>query len=220
MNPHLETPLAWSGAAPEQAALAVLMLHGRGQTTAVLQHAIAEGAALEQVCFVAPTAAEQSWYPARFMAPREDNAPHLGWALERVETLSALLVARGVPFARQVLLGFSQGACLACEAVYRSRVRYGALLALTGGLIGPPDTQWTDDGADPARFAGMPALLGGSAEDPWVSAARMAQTAQVLRARGAQVELELTPGAEHTIHPTQRERARALLRSLASRSAS
>ena len=39
-------------------------------------------------------------------------------------------------------MGFSQGACLACEHVYRQRRRFGALVALTGGLIGPPGLRW------------------------------------------------------------------------------
>jgi len=45
----------------------------------------------------------------------------------------------GIPQKRVVVLGFSQGACLATEYVYRNSARYGGIAALSGGLIGPDE---------------------------------------------------------------------------------
>ena len=40
---------------------------------------------------------------------------------------------------RVVLLGFSQGGCLALEFAARNARRYGAVIGLSAGLIGPDD---------------------------------------------------------------------------------
>jgi predicted esterase len=41
---------------------------------------------------------------------------------------------------RIVLLGFSQGGCLALEFAARNAGRYGAVIGLSAGLIGPDGT--------------------------------------------------------------------------------
>ncbi len=89
---------------------------------------------------LAPEAAGATWYPHSFLAPREMNQPYLDSALRRIDTIITDLLDRGIPSERITLLGFSQGACLTSEFVARHPRRYGAVLALTGGLIGPPGT--------------------------------------------------------------------------------
>ena len=90
--------------------------------------------------------------------------------------------------------GSRRARCLACEALYRAGRRVGALIAFTGGLIGPPDTAWS---LRDAAFADMPVLLGGSRDDPFVPATRMSATAVALRQRGAR-----------ELHAVRRHRAR------------
>src|SRR5581483_8798862 len=163
----------------------------------------------------APEAADRTWYPGRFMAPVEENQPQLDFALERLGALSDQLAALGRPHAAQVLMGFSQGACLACEHVWRRRQRLAALVAFTGGLIGPPGLRWeAQDGATAAPLDGMPVLLGGGDADSWVPVSRMQETADLLRQLGARVTLQLFPGAEHLVRDEQIASARELLAAL------
>jgi predicted esterase len=166
---------------------------------------------LPELVYVAPAAAGQSWYPAKFMAPIAENQPHLDNALAQIGAVSDELAAKGIPPAEQIIFGFSQGACLACEFVYRRRQRFAALIALTGGLIGPSGTMWT---AQTDAFRDMPVLLGGSDADPWVPASRIQETAEMFRALGARVSAPLYPSREHEIRREQIEEARELLRSV------
>ena len=65
--------------------------------------------------------------------------------------------AAGIPPERTLLLGFSQGACLAPEFAARHARRYGGVAALSGGLIGPDGTPQKLS-PDPWRNAGVPRL--------------------------------------------------------------
>jgi phospholipase/carboxylesterase len=214
-NPHLAVPPVFFGAPAEAARTVVILIHGRNQSPGDMEQQIARRMNLADVAYVAPAAADQTWYPAGFMSPTEQNQPRLRFALERLAALSDDLVDRGTPLAAQVIMGFSQGACLGCEYVYRRQRRFRALCAFTGGLIGPPGTEWnlaTD------AFQGMPVLLGGASDDPWVPAARMQETAAVFQRLGAHVDATLYPSLGHAIADEQIARARAILNRLMERS--
>src|SRR6185295_15842250 len=86
------------------------------------------------VSYVAPAAAGHTWYRYSFLSPLDRNEPYLTSALELVGELVADVEAQGVPRARIVLLGFSQGACLASEYAVRHPARYGAVIAFSGGV--------------------------------------------------------------------------------------
>ena len=208
MNPHFEAPLTYYGAALDAARTVAILLHGRGQAPAYMEEHVVRRIDLPDVAYVAPAAAGNTWYPAGFMAPLADNEPQLGYALERVNALSDDLAARGIPRASQVIIGFSQGACLACEHLYRRQERVAALIAFTGGLIGPSGTTWST----PSEiYTGMPVLLGGGSADAWVPADRMLETAAVFRRLGADVSTELFPTLAHEIADDQIDAARAIL---------
>ena len=87
---------------------------------------------------LAPQAANQTWYPYRFLEPMARNEPWLSSALQRVGDLVQQVEGAGISAERIVLGGFSQGACLASEFAARNARRYGGLLVFSGGLIGPP----------------------------------------------------------------------------------
>ena len=59
-------------------------------------------------------------------------------------------------------LGFSQGACLTLEYVARNAIRYGGVVAFTGGLIGETirSENYTGD------FNDTPLFIGSSNPDP------------------------------------------------------
>ena len=167
-NPHLAAPAQVFGCPTQHASLAAILVHGRGQSPAWMHDAVVRRLARDDIAWLAPAAADQSWYPERFIAPLEANEPRLTDALECLDALSGALREQGFPYARQVLVGFSQGACLASEFVWRMGRRYGGLIAFTGGLIGPPgiarDTAHRNLGE-------MPVLLSSWDEDPYVPAA-------------------------------------------------
>ena len=129
-------------------------------------------------------------------------------ALNKVDSLVADLLARGIPSERIVLLGFSQGACLTSEFVARHPRRYGAVIALTGGLIGPPGTPRDY----PGSLDGSPVFLGTSDPDPHVPFERVKETEAVLGRMGAKVELRRYPGMPHTINEDELDVCRKLLK--------
>lgn len=207
-NVHLHLPTHASGPAPEAVGTAVILIHGRTQNPADM-FAIAERIGLPDVPYIAVEAAGNSWYPDKFMAPLENNQPHLDFALERLDALVGELEERGVPRECIVLLGFSQGACLACEYLYRHPQRWGGLIAFTGGLIGPPETQWPIHGDE---LADVPVLISNGATDPWVPLSRSRETADVFRLMGARVTEHICPPREHGVIDDEIVQARALLR--------
>ena len=78
---------------------------------------------------------------------------------------------------RIALLGFSQGACLALEFAARNAQRFGGLVGLSGGLIGPEGTPRDY----PGSLAGTPVFLGCSDVDPHIPLQRVEDTASILQ---------------------------------------
>jgi phospholipase/carboxylesterase len=186
----------------------VILIHGRGQDPRDLDDMIVARIGLPEIAYVVPQAADRTWYPLGFMKPVEENQPRLDLALARIAALADELGAQGMALEEQLIFGFSQGACLASEYVFRRGQRVAALCAFTGGLIGPDGTAWEPAGT---LFDGMPVLLGGASQDPWVPAARMLETAEVFRRLGARVDAPIYPTAAHEINDDQIARARAIL---------
>jgi predicted esterase len=199
------------GAALDDAPLAAVLLHGRDRTPDEML-ALAERIALPRIAWLAPEAPGGSWYPLGFMGPGEANRVHLDLALGRVEREVRSLEAAGLPRRRIALVGFSQGACVACEYVRRHPTRWGALIAFTGGLPGPDGARWTDD----AGLRGTPVLLSNSEADPWVPWRRVEETAAVFTRMGATVTLRLYPGREHVVDDAEIREARMILAAAAS----
>ena len=85
------------------------------------------------------------------------------------------------------------------------------MLALTGGLIGPPGTPRDYTGS----LDGTPIFLGANDPDPHVPIARVRETEQVLSRMGGKVELRRYPGLPHTINEDELVACRALLQSIA-----
>lgn len=204
-----------AGPSPETAAAVLILLHGRGATAEGMLD-LFEAIALPEVAALAPQAAGFTWYPNSFLAPLETNQPYLDSALARIHALVTDLTSRGVRSEQIAFLGFSQGACLTCEFVARNPARYGAVMALTGGLIGPPGTPRTYSGS----LAGTPVFLGTSDPDPHVPVERVEETRDVLTSLGASVELRRYAGMPHTINEEELSICHQMLEQLVRRSAS
>ncbi len=168
---------------------------------------LARDIAFPDVAFLAPQAPQGSWYPRSFLAPIADNEPHLSAALATVGALLDHVASSGVPTDQVALLGFSQGACLVLEFAARHARRYGALVGLSGGLIGPPGTPRWYAGS----LADTPVFLGCSDVDPHIPVERVRETAAVLEALGAGVDVRIYPRMAHTVNRDEIDATRSLI---------
>ena len=205
-DPHAAQPVLTAGPSPEVAAATIVLLHGRGASAESII-SLYEVMGLENVSAVAPQAAGHTWYPQSFLAPIEANQPYLDSALAKVDSVINDLLSRGIPSERIAILGFSQGACLTTEYVARHNRRYGAVMGLTGGLIGPPGTPRNY----PGSLDGTPVFLGTSDPDPHVPFERVRETQDVLTRMGASVRVQRYPGMPHTVNQEELEICRAML---------
>jgi len=190
-----QQPVLFMGEPLGQARAAMVMVHGRGATAEDILELAVE---LNRTGFayLAPQAANNSWYPQSFLAPIASNEPWLSSALDRLSTVLQRVEEGGIPRERTILLGFSQGACLALEFAARHAQRYGGIAALSGGLIGPDGTPRDY----PGSFAGTPVFLGCSDRDPHIPKERVQQSAEVLQRLGADVTMRLYPNMGHMVN--------------------
>ena len=196
MEPHADQPVVHAGAPLDGADAVMIMMHGRNAgPNAILS--LCAAIRRPRVACVAPAAAGGSWYPFSFLAPREQNEPGLSSGLAVIESLVDDLIEHGHPAHKIVLLGFSQGACLASELAIRHPRRYGGVLVLSGGLIGPPGTSWDDV---TASLDGTPVFLGCSDVDAHIPKERVIESEAVFRRLGARVKRTLYPGMGHLVN--------------------
>ena len=208
-DPHNGQPVETRGASLEDARAAVILVHGRNAGPANIL-GIADALANDRVAYLAPAAAGNTWYPYSFLTEMRLNEPWLSSALGVLDRLVAWLEERGVPAARVILLGFSQGACLASEYAVRHPRRYGGIVGYSGGVIGPPGTTWEY----PGSFDGTPVLLGCSDVDPHIPLARVLESEQVFRGMGAEVTRRIYPGMGHLVNEDEILFTRGLLKEL------
>lgn len=187
---------------------AMILLHGRGATAEDILTIAAE---VQQPgwAYLAPQAAGGAWYPNPFTAPLESNEPYLSAALDMITNLVERVEAT-VPAQRVILLGFSQGACLTLEWAARHARRYGAVVGLSGGLIGPDETSRDY----PGSFEGTPAFLGCSDVDPYIGKDRVVEASEVFQRMDAEVTVRLYPGMAHTVSGEEIAEVRALVESI------
>lgn len=205
-HPHAGQAVLRSGVPLEQSRLAVILLHGRGASARDIL-GLKDHFSSTDISWLAPQAARSTWYPHSFLAPLERNEPWLGSALRVVAELVEESSRRGVSPARIALMGFSQGACLALEFAARHAQRYAAIIAFTGGLIGPHGSPRDYRG----HFDGTPIFLGSSDIDPHVPLERVRETTAILRRMGAQVDERIYAGMGHTINAEELDAAHELL---------
>ncbi len=208
-DPHNNTQILTAGAPLAEAKAAVILLHGRGASAddilSLTPYIDAPGLA-----YFAPQARQSTWYPYSFLSPLEQNEPWLTSALGLVGWLLADIGAAGIPPERTALLGFSQGGCLALTFAARSAQRYGAVVGLSAGLIGPPGTTFAFNGS----LAGTPAFLGCSDIDPHIPLERVEESATALAGLGAHVDKRIYPRMGHTVNEDELAAVKTLLADL------
>jgi phospholipase/carboxylesterase len=205
-GPHQNQPVRTTGAPLQQARGAMVMLHGRGATA---ESILTLSASLDapDFSYLAPQAGNNSWWPYSFLADIPKNEPGISSAMQAVEAVLERVAAGGVPPERTVLLGFSQGACLAAEFAARHAQRFGGVVSLSGGLIGPDGTPRNYTGS----LTGTRVFLGCSDIDAHIPAERVRLTAKVLEQLGGSVDMRLYPGMGHTINDDELDAVRSIM---------
>jgi len=205
-DPHRGQPILRRGPEPARARLAIICIHGRGASAEDIL-TVADELELDDVAYLAPQAAGNTWYPYSFLAPLNDNQPGLNSALGVVAGIVDDLSAQQIPSERVAVLGFSQGACLSLEYAARHARRYAAVIAFSGGLIGPPGAPREYTGS----MDGTPLFIGCSDIDPHIPVERVRESAVVFRGLSAHVEERIYPRMGHTINGDEISRVRKLL---------
>lgn len=198
-----------AGAPLGAARAAMVLVHGRGASAEGML-GLADAFGVNDIAYIAPQARSGAWYPQSFMAPIAQNEPYLSSALKTVSGVVADLERQGVPSERIVLLGFSQGACLALEFAARNARRFGGVVGLSGGLIGPEDTPRNYAGS----LVGTPVFLGCSDVDFHIPLKRVNESADVLKRLGGDVTEIIYPGMGHTIVRDEVEHVKTILKGL------
>jgi phospholipase/carboxylesterase len=209
-DPHGGQSIERAGADLADASAAMILVHGRGARARGML-GLADEIGRDDVAYLAPQAARGTWYPNSFLADLESNQPHLESALGLLgDVLEEVTTDDGdgsVPLERTVLLGFSQGGCLATEYAARNADRYGGVVALSGGLIGPEGTPREYDGT----MKGTPVFVGCGDQDPHIPVERVEETARVFEELEADVEKRIYQGIGHTVLEDELEYVRELV---------
>jgi len=199
---HAGTPLATAHAA-------MLLVHGRGASAADIM-SVGQELTHPDFAYLAPQAAGNAWYPNPFTAPIESNEPYLSSAISVLEDVLAKITEH-VKHERVILLGFSQGACLALEFAARHAQRFGGVVGFSGGLIGPDGTPRDY----PGNFHGTPIFIGCSDVDPHIAKARVLEAGDVLKRMGAAVTVKLYPNMAHTVNADELHSAAQIVEAVA-----
>jgi predicted esterase len=208
-GPHQGQPVLIAGEGLDRACAAMVMVHGRGASAESIL-TLANEFDQPGFAYLAPQAAGGTWYPNRFLAPTASNEPWLSSALAAVDQVVAKVVAAGIPHERLIILGFSQGACLALEYAARKARRYGVVVGLSGGLIGADGEPRHDRG----NFASTPIFLGCSEADFHIPQQRVQHAAEILRGLGGDVTMRLYPNMDHSVNQDEIEFVRHMMAAL------
>ena len=199
---------------------AVVALHGRGSDGADMA-GLVESLGFPDMAVFAPEAAGRSWWPTSFLAPTAEVGPYVASALSAVDRAMAEAAAEGYAERDIVLIGFSQGGCLALEWVARTGRPVEAVFGLSAGLLGTADADGPAEealyGQRPKRFDyaarldGIPVRVSVHEEDPHIPLKRARESTEVLARLGADAKLVVEPGRGHALTAADVSALRAAL---------
>lgn len=199
---HDDQKVLTKGLELEQAETAVVMVHGRGASAQSMLQLTDQ---LPEAAYLAPQASRRTWYPQSFLEPLEKNQPHLDSALRKVEDVVEK-ASNFVGLENVVVLGFSQGACLASEFVATNPEKYGGLILFSGGLIGDELPDYSGDMKE------TPVFIGCAEDDPHIPFSRVDETVEVFEDLDAEVvEKYILDGSHHGIVEYELEKASEII---------
>lgn len=207
-GPHQNPKIVTHGVSPDEADLAMIMIHGRGasaESIITLSNEFDTG----NIHYRAPQADQFTWYPYSFLQPTDRNEPGLSSGLQLIFDMISDLESEGIPKEKIILLGFSQGACLSTEFVARHPAKYGGIIALSGGLIGDSikKENYESDLEDTPYFVGC------SDVDPHIPEERVNESAEVMNKLGAEVTKQIYPGMGHTVNQDEIDHIKKIISS-------
>lgn len=208
-GPHQGQRVVSTGTPLETASSAMIIVHGRGNTAESILE-LARAFPHPTMAYLAPQAANYTWYPLSFLAPIAQNEPGISSGIRVLADLVHQVEEVGIPAERIILAGFSQGACLAAEFMARHARRYGGLLLFSGGLIGPLGLPRDY----PGSLDGTPIFIGCSDVDFHIPLERVHETAEVFSQLGGQVTKKIYPGMGHTIIQDEIDQAQRIVKRL------
>lgn len=194
MKPHFGQEIQGVGKSLGEGKAAMIMVHGRGAAPANILE-LADHLPHPDLTYLAPAAANHTWYPYSFLAPIPQNEPGISSGIFTIKNLVDKVKAEGIPSEKIFFLGFSQGACLTSEFLARNPDTYGGALIYSGGVIGPEDTPRNYEGS----LKGTPIFLGCSDVDAHVPKWRVDESAEIFEKMEADVTKRIYPGMPHTI---------------------
>lgn len=210
-GPHQKEKIINTGTKPEEAAAAVILIHGRGATAESIS-ILKDEFTGDNIHYAAPQASGFQWYPYSFLAPTERNEPGLSSGLQVIFDIIEDSESKGIPKEKIIIAGFSQGACLASEFVAHHPARYGGLIAFSGGLIGDE----VDPASYPGSLNGTPCFLGCSNIDPHIPLERVRESEKILNGMGADVTAKIYKNMAHTINRDEIDEAQKIINSVIS----
>ena len=207
-GPHQKSNTVHAGVDVNEAKGAMIMIHGRGATAESIIM-LADEFGDHQLHLVAPQAQGFQWYPNSFLAPSDRNEPGISSGLQQIYNIIEELEEKGIPREKIILLGFSQGACLASEFIARHPAKYGGLAALSGGLIGKGDTVPTEEYS--GSLEKTPIFLGCSNVDAHIPQERVDETAVVMENLGGDVNKKIYKGMGHTVNRDEIDQVKQII---------
>lgn len=208
-GPHQGEGVLTSGEKLTKADAAMILIHGRGASAQSIL-GLAEQLDSPGLHYIAPMAANHTWYPWSFLKPIEMNQPGLNSALQVVQDLLTELEQKGIPRERTILAGFSQGACIVSEFAARHPMRYAGVAALSGGLIG----EKLDKSLYQGSLERTPVFIGCSDVDPHIPLSRVEEGAGVFEQLGAELDKRIYPGMGHTVNDDELNSIRSIISKL------
>ena len=205
-GPHQGQPVRTAGSELEGATAAMVMVHGRGGRAEDIL-SIAGLLGRDDFTYLAPQAANNTWYPFSFLQEIAKNEPGISSGMQAIRDVLAQIESTGIPPERTFLLGFSQGACLSLEFAARHTRRYGGVACLSGGLIGPDGTPRDYQGS----LDQTPIFLGCSDIDSHIPKERVEESAEVMRRLDGDVTMKIYPGMGHVINEDELQHVRAMM---------
>lgn len=209
MEPHVGQPIETTGRPLGEGRAVMIMIHGR-QAAPVNILQLVDSLSQPEFTYIAPAAADNTWYPYSFMADKEQNEPGISSGVAVIDGVVSDVVNKGILKDHIVLLGFSQGACLTAEYAVEHADRFGGVILYSGSVIGPPGTTWAYGGS----FDGTPIFMGCSDVDSHVPMERIEEGAAVFERMGAIVTKRIYPGMGHQINDDEIAFTQGLMRNL------
>lgn len=193
-GPHQDAQIFEYGAPVSRAKAAMIMVHGRG-ALAKGMFPLADVFAQPDFHYRAPQARHHSLYPYSFLEPLEKNKAGIYSGLQLLQDVLESVEQARIPKEKVILLGFSQGACLAAEFAASHPQKLGGVVALSGGLIGPVVKREHYTGS----MERTPVFIGCGDSDPYVPMDWVHQTGSVFEQLDADVTKKIYEGMGHAI---------------------